>query len=300
MVAPLIVAGAVTGGLGLLSKMFSDAKASGDEARAQAIREQIAKQYGDVALPELEKLTAEQLGPSAYEGMREDSAPIQSQMAALRALEMEGREGGSAAAQAAREQARAESEQMATAQQMSARQRVAQRGLSSSALMQALDEQAGQAGANRGYMGGLQAAQDQNRQRMMALEAAGGLAGNIRGANYRSASDRASAIDSINRYNAGMRADANRYNAGLGQKSFDNRMGLLGARSNALMGQASGYQRSADQSRDSGDRWLQTGITTGAGLAQAGMRDNYGKAEPSSPAGDYGLTEDEKRLKRYG
>lgn len=299
MVAPLLAAGAISGGLGLLSKLFGDAKAAGDEARAQAIREQISKQYGEISLPELERLSAEQLGPSSFESYGEDMGPLQSQMAALRALEQEGREGGSAASKAQRELARADAEQMATAQQMSARQRMAQRGLSSSALAQALDEQAGQAGANRGYMGGLQGAADANRQRMAALEAAGGLAGGIRGQNYRQASDRMSAIDSVNKFNAGMRSDANRYNAGLGQKSFDNRMGLMGAKSNALLGQAGGYQRSADQSRESGDRWLQTGMTLGAGLASRGWDDD-GKTSPSSPAGDYGLTEDEKRLKRYG
>lgn len=282
MVAPLVIAGAVTGGLGLLAKLFGDAKAAGDEARAQAIREQIAKQYGEVPLPELERLSAEQLGPSAFEGMSEDMGPIQSQMAALRALDAEGQEGGSAASRAQRELARADAEQMATAQRMTDQQRLQQRGMQSSALAAALDQQAGQAAANRGYMGGLQGAVDANRQRMAALEAAGGLAGNIRGANYRASSDKASAIDSVNRYNANMRSDASRYNAGLGQKSFDNRMGLLGAQSNARLGQASGYQRSAEQSRDSGDRWLQAGITTGAGLAERGWGDSE-RYEDGSP-----------------
>ena len=250
-------------GIGLLAKSFGDAKAAGDEARAQAIREQIAKEYGAIPLPELERLAYEYAPKSEYEGMTEDSAPIQSQMAALRAIENEGREGGSTSSRAQYEQARLGADRMATAQQMTARQRMNQSGLRSSALAQALDEQAGQAGAMRAYEGGLDVASGENARRMHALEAAGGLAGQVRGLNYRAASDKASAIDSVNRYNAGMRSNVNRYNAGLAQQQYDNTMGLKSAQGNARTGQASGYQRGAQQSRDAGNQWGQFAMDVG-------------------------------------
>ena len=147
-----------------------------------------------------------ELEPSAYEQLREDPLLRGEQLRSLEGLREVADTGGMDA------QSRAA---LAEAQAASAGQERAQRGAildqfarmggggGNQALLAALTSQQG--AASRAGMEGLRAAGDASARRYRALADVAGLAGDVRGADYRAASDKASAMDRRAAFNAAQR-----------------------------------------------------------------------------------------------
>jgi hypothetical protein len=144
---------------------------------------------------------------------------------------------------------------------------LARRGGVGSGMEAALYGQAGQSAA-----GGLAhlTAQSQiaARQRaLQALEASGALAGQVRGQDWGIASQRATAQDAINRFNASQRAASQAYNLGLPQQEFENRLRYSNARNGLLTGQMA-------EARDAGQRYA--GYASAFGNAALDLGKAYG------------------------
>lgn len=225
----------------------------GKEQEAQALREDILRQYGPEILPHLDKAVAEQTGNSTLSGMSEDDSLRRRQMDTLSELENVYRSGGMTSADQAAMQLAGDT----VAAQSGARaaeygDAMRQRGLQNSGLAAALNVQGQQQATNALANMGRQNASDARNRALRALEAGAGLAGNIRGDDFRRSSAVAEAQDRINMFNAGQRTDANNYNLSLPQQNFDNRMLLNNARAAAANGVAAGYERAGDAARQTG------------------------------------------------
>jgi hypothetical protein len=85
MVAPLVIGGIATG-VGIIASLIANLIAEGRYDEAQRVREQVAAEYGDVALPELDDILAKQLGPSELSLITEDNTLRDTQVAAMRKL----------------------------------------------------------------------------------------------------------------------------------------------------------------------------------------------------------------------
>lgn len=122
-------------------------------------------------------------------------------------------------------QIQASNAQQAQAANARVQNEMAQRGLSSSGSNFAAQRANDQAASNNNYMQSLQAQALANQRQMQALQGAGELAGNIRGAD-----------DAINRFNAQNQTGFNEWQAG-GQA------GAYGNQANFDVGQANQVQR---------------------------------------------------------
>ena len=101
------------------------------------------------------------------------------------------------------------------------------------------------------------------------------MASGRRGMDWNVQSDKATATDLMNRFNASQRQGAEMYNVGLPQQQFDNNMDRLAAQSAARGGQAAGMDRAAAGTRQQA-----------AGIGNAAL--SYGQAwdwaqDPNNP-----------------
>lgn len=252
--------GAIVGGLvSLVGGLFG----AGKDGEANAVRRQIADQYGEDKLVELDRLVAEQAGNTELGGITEDPALRGAQMRALTSMEdVYNTNGMTPADVAALQHAQdAAGGQSASAYQ-GIQQMLAAQGVDASpGLRSALYSQAGaNAGATAGRMGTDFAVQARQRA-LQALEGMAGLAGSTRGQDYRVSSDRANAQDRINQFNASMRANTNQYNAEQEQQEYANWLAMMQAKGNALSGVASGLNMSGDSIRGTAGG-IGAGITT--------------------------------------
>lgn len=226
---------------------------AGKDAEAQALRQKMLDQYGPELLPHLERAEAQQMGPSALASMPEDDTLRRSQMNALSELEnIYASEGMTDADKAALELANNTVAARANADAAQASQAMAQRGVRNSGLGYALNIQGQQNAANTLGNMARQSQVDARSRALRALEAGAGLAGNIRGDDFRRASELSGAQDRIAMFNATQRADAQRYNLGLSQQDFDNKMLLANARTGVAGGVAAGYERAGQSARETG------------------------------------------------
>jgi hypothetical protein len=143
-------------------------------------------------------------------------------------------------------------------------QLAASRGLKRSGLSQALAMQGAQAGAQTAADATSELAAQRRQRQLAALGQMGSLGGSIRGADYGQASDAARAQDSLNQFNANMRAGAVDARNRLAQQRYGNQMGLAGARNQARGDMADFYT-------GRGSRNSQTAQDIGAGV-QGGMQ----------------------------
>lgn len=192
---------------GYFGSLIGDWITEDDRRRQLAAIENERRLYGD--LPTAIRAEQEdlfELGPSAYESLREDPAMRQEQLRALTSFREIADAGG------LDPQARAA---LAEAQGASAGQERAQRGAildqfaraggggGHSALLAALTSQQG--AAQRAGMEGLRVAGDANDRRAQALRDVGALAGGVRSQDYGVLADRVGAMDRVSAYNAANR-----------------------------------------------------------------------------------------------
>lgn len=234
----------------LISRLIGEAIASGDYKRAEALKQQAVAEYGDSILPQLEQVTAQEVGPTELGSLQVDPTGRNAQVSALERLAsfadssmtpedaMEQRRAMDAAGGVAARQAAA-GEQLASS-----------RGLQRSGLSQALGMQAAQAGAQTASDTAAQLASQRRQRQLQALGMMGQQGGALRGADYGQASDRATSQDAINRFNANMRASALDQRNRNAQAQYAANMQLKGARNNARADLADQYTGQANRTRE--------------------------------------------------
>ena len=128
------------------------------------------------------------------------------------------------------------------------------------ALLQNLN--ASQNANNQGNAMAVQAASDSRERYLQALNALGSQAANVRGQDYGIKSNAANAQDSINRFNAQMRVDAQKFNKGLEQQNLNNRANALQMRMQAAQALAGGNANFANWDSDKAARIAAMGAKT--------------------------------------
>lgn len=259
----------------------------GDADEAARIRQQIVDLYGDIDPLVLDALVAEQMGPSAFEGVKEDPALRSAQMSALERLMQVGREGGMTAedrlvqAQAEREAARYE-----RGQREAIEQNAQARGMGGGGQSFAAQLQAQQSGAERAYMGGMDAAAQAQRRALDAVIRGGQLGGQIRGQDFDQAARKAQAADEIARFNAGQRTRAGEGNRDAQFQSFNANLGVADRKAGAMGRQADDKQMWSDRTRGA-----ITGAFQGAGAAASA----YGQGQQSQANFDQMISLEKQR-----
>lgn len=230
----------------LLAQLFASAAGEGiaamSETQQQYLLQRAYEEYGKIDLPSLKAIIAEEVGPSAMEGVQSDPEMKGLERQALDEMLRVGRSGGATL----EDKANLASVQGSIGQQEAAgrnniRENMARRGQSGGGAELSMQLANQQGAANRASAEGLNvAAQSQARARDAILQG-GRMAGGMRRDDFSEQSQRASAADARTRYNADARARANTYNAGLAQQQFGNEMARAGGRSGQLNGQADFY-----------------------------------------------------------
>lgn len=277
MAWPLIVAAGVAAAGSIAAKVMEGMS----QAKQRELLQQATDQYGNIDMPALERIVAEQIGPSEFEKIKSDPSLRQAQIDSLSELKRIYSNGG----RTLQDEANLTSDMNRSAQlERSARDGIRDtmnaRGTmgGGSELMMRLSA-AGE-GANRNAQSALQSAAQREGRASESIMRAGSLGGQIRGQDFSEASRKAEAADARERYNADARQKAAYYNAGLPQQQFDNRMRVASGKANALGGQANqegqGAQRNAQF----------VGGVTDAGVSIA---NNY-----------YGQQREDERAAKYG
>ena len=212
---------------------------SGQTEQAKSLYQQALDAYGPDILPHLQKALPPQVR-SALEGT--DSPFRQTQGQVIGDLQNEYQTGGNTTAdQAAMQLAYNNTGAKSASDYQSVAQMMARRGGNNSGLEAALYSQSGQDAANSIGQQSMTAQVAARQRALQALEAAGTQAGTARGQDY----DRAAALDRVNLFNAQLQNQAQMYNLQIPQQEFDNRMAMLGARTNASGALANQYQQQA-------------------------------------------------------
>ncbi len=227
--------------------------------------------------PELvDQLVAEQLGPSAMEGVAQDPRLKEAGLSALQQMAGLSETGLGAEDLAALEQIRRGAAGQAQAQKDTALQDMASRGMMDSGASLVAQLGAGQAAADRASQQGMQQASQAAAARRAAIADKANMASNMSQQDLARQSQIASARDTIAQFNAQNRQNVNAqnigarqnienqraatanqqeiFNKGLQQQDFQNRMAKAGAASGAvgnlaanLSGQAAAAQQAQQQ-----------------------------------------------------
>jgi hypothetical protein len=236
----------ITTGIGL-------AMAQGDFKKAEQLRQQAVDVLSKLDPSELARVKAE-VGPSAFANITEPPEGRQAQLMALQRLQaMSTGEDPESAAEYARAQAEAAANERGV--RMAALQRLAQRGAgATSGLALAAQQDAAQASTQTANARGLQVAADARRRALEALAQQGQMGTQLRQSDYQLQRDRASAQDTINRFNADAR--------------WNQARGVYDARAQQADRMAKAYQGQADERDRAGMRtvagWQAGGQTVGS------------------------------------
>jgi hypothetical protein len=192
------------------------------EAQLRMFAQQLADMKG-ISLPELEKMTPDQLGASAEGSMAPDEGLRSKQLAALGEIQNDIDSGGLDLTDKANVE---EALNAAVNQQRRARAGVAgdaaERGQLNSGNRLMMDMNAAQAGANDARKSGLEVAGMAQRRRLQAIQDSANMAAALRNEDWQQKSSAAHAKDLRDERNAAAREKAQYYNAGIPQQQFTN------------------------------------------------------------------------------
>lgn len=247
-----------------------------DEEKQKLALEQLQQQ--GLLTPEMEQAIAQ--GPTAYEDINTDPRLKQAQMSVLETLSKMSGEGLTATDRMELNAARRQVAGDARAQQESILQNMAARGAGGSGMELAARLSSQQAAADRSSQESDRLMAMAQQRMLQAVQQQGSLAGQVRQQDFGEQEAVARAKDQIANFNTQQQAsvqarniaarnaaqqqnlserqrvaDANvatknaqqQYNKELSQKTFNNRMDLASAKSNALTGQGSMLTREADR-----------------------------------------------------
>lgn len=242
------------------------AAASGaDRAKQRELIESILRDYGNLSVPELQQVLAEQLGPSAQEGVRGQMDPRlrNEQMDTLESLKrLEAQGGESAETRAVLSRILGDTQRAESAGRNAILDNMRARGVSGSGAELAMQLNNNQQQADRAQSAGLEQSAQANRRLLDTIMARGKMSGDVRRQDYGEMSDEAQAKDMISRYNADQRTRAGYYNAQLPSQQFDLEMRKMAGKSNAATNSANNYGASANATQQG---W--SNIGSGAGMA---------------------------------
>jgi hypothetical protein len=237
--------------------------ASGDEAKARAIRQEIADKIGAEHLPEFDKVVAQELPPDAAQRYAASSQGLDAQRSAIQRLtEVVNDNGETPEDTAAFMRARNEAAGIESAGRSAIARSMANRGMGGSGVEAALMAQSNQAATNRGADMDVEAAAAARQRMMQAIGMLGERGASLRGQELSAMG----AQDAINMFNARARTDATMANNANAQLGFENRMSKDAAQSNALNGVANDYMNSAAGTRKTANGVGQSIATFGAGF----------------------------------
>lgn len=271
--------GGLLGGVGgLIGGIFGDSAAEDDRRRAAATLRNMGALYSEInPYVSVGHEDAINLGPSAMEGIASqvDPSTRAAQMQALRSLMAVGEaDGMDPQSRAALMQSQAQAAREQRAAQGALRQDFAARGRSGGGTELALRAAAGQQAANANSMAGVQAAADARTRALQSLMQGASLAGQVRGADYGQAADRAQALDRVAEYNARNQQAVRGRNidraADAQQRTFNNRMARAGGQAGAMQGQAEMSLANAQRRANQGYA-LGGAIGTGIGAVGGGF-----------------------------
>lgn len=247
--------------------------ATQDERRKQ--REQIEQERrlysGLPTRIQAEQEEFSELGPTAYEQLREDPAMRQDQLRTLASMrEISSAQGLDPQARSALAEAQASSAGQERAQRGAILDQFARGGGRSgnSALLAALTAQQGS--AQRSGMEGLRTAGDAQARQYQALRDTGALAGGIRSQDYGVASDRAGAMDRVSAYNAQNRQQVAGRNTDRRQRTSEGNIGREYERAH-MQGGTYGDERAYWEAQERRKRanWAAGGQAVGEGVGYA-------------------------------
>jgi hypothetical protein len=265
--------------IGAAVALIGSLVASGKDAEAQRVREQMANEFGNNILPQLDKAVAQQAGKSAFETNAEDSTGRRAELDTLAQLDDAYRTGGSTDADlAAYDAARRKVSKAANSKAANAAMVATQRGQNNTGLGQVLAAQGSQDELESLASLDADLANAARGRAQQALLAKGQMAGQVRGDDWRALSTKLSAADVANRFNATQRQQAELINQNLPQQQYNNRLALLQARNAARLGVAQGLERQGNDARQ-----------TAGGLGQGAI--SFGsswKDDEDNPHGDSG------------
>lgn len=247
---PITIA-AIGAGISLVAGLIGKAIAEGDYAKARKLKEEAIAEYGEDILPQLETRIAQEVGPTELAKIQEDPEARDTQASIMRQLA----EMGSGKMQAGDEAALALADEgasdRAASDYASNAQALASRGMGmGSGLAAAMSAQSGQDAINATARNRMQATADMRNRAFQALAAGGQMAGNIRGADYAQASDKASSQDVINRFNANQRDQAMNANENNAMRRYESQMKLKNARNHARSGLIDDYYGSGQRTEN--------------------------------------------------
>lgn len=239
----------VKGLLGIGGAAFEEYWAGADEKKKRDLLEQAQQIYANMSPPELERLHAQQMGPSAMQDVPTDFGNKSARNAALQQIINMGMQGGmDPGSVLAMEQARRSGAAQTAQGQAAARQEFARRGMGGAGEAM-LSQQAAQAGAQNAAMLGLQSASDARTRALQALSEGRAGAQQAESADYQQAANRAAAMDRIAEFNARMRQDTDVFNAGQQQQQWQDQLGLADRRYGATRARAGEYETEAERKR---------------------------------------------------
>lgn len=236
----------------------------GMQVEAQNLRQRIANQYGPDILPELDRVTAQEVAKTSFGDIKEDSSLRNTQTKAIDALMQAYDQGGNTPADiAAMQLANDTVSRNAVGGQMALEQSLAQRGIGTSPAGLASRQSTQQ--DRLATLGGMarQNAVDARQRALQALMGGASLAGDVRQTDYQHAANQAQAQDALNQFNASARERAANANNNLALSAYDANMQRLAAQSNALNGVATGYQNLGQQAANMGAGVGQAALTWG-------------------------------------
>lgn len=233
-------------------------KSQSERDRADALLAKGLQEFEGTKVPELDRLTPEQLGPSAYEALSTDPRLEAAQYGSLAGLEDIIGGNGLAPEDIAYLNSLGATQQRRAAQTRGAIDAdMAARGMSNSGASIAAKLGAGQQANEAQAQAGASTAAGGLARRLAAIREKGQLAGSMRGQQFNEGATKAGAADARSRYNAGARESAQRYNAGLAAQRYGMQMqraagmsGQLGGMAGQANRNAGAYDAGADRTQD--------------------------------------------------
>lgn len=273
--------------LGLLAQaglsVYGETQGAALDAASRERLERILREYEGLEVPELQSLSAEQLGRPSSADVRADPALEATQRAMLAKLAGLSEQGFDVTDEAALNRSFSEAQGLAAGQRASIEREMAARGQLGGGAEWALKAQGAADASDRAA----QAAKDRQammlQRRLQAMAQASDVSGAMRSQDVSEKSRRAAALDEVERYNAGARESTARYNATLPERAYQMQLQKLAGKS----GQ-SGSLASLDRSDASNARDLYSGL--GAAAYEAGRASSRRDPYARDP---YGVERDE-------
>lgn len=227
------------------------AASAGDREQQRRILEKAMAEWGAIQAPELKDDTAEQLGPSALEGIQEDPRLREAQLASLGTLDDMIKGGGyTLEDRAALNRINAQQARRENAGRAQIANDFAARGQLGSGAQLAMSLQNQQDSANRAADAGLDQAAQAQRRYFDAVMARSKAAGDMSDRDYQREASKARARDLIQQHNAAARMDTRRYNNTLASQRFANQGTLASGRSGQGARFADYLGRNADRTAE--------------------------------------------------